>query len=107
MTAIDAQPEPRPEPQPTQLESVLDTPARDTPDQPTPPAPQQQQRPQHAEAARRSQVDVWQLKELQWPPDDETRPTIKIITQNENGPCGLIALCEPTSLRGLVVLLTI
>ncbi|QRW18265.1 choline transport protein [Rhizoctonia solani] len=60
----------------------------------------QQRQAQHAEAARRSEVDVWQLKELQWPPDDETRAMIKIITQNENGPCGLIALCNILILRG-------
>lgn len=54
---------------------------------------------QHREAARKSAADVWQLKELQWPPDDETRPVIRIITQNENGPCGLIALCELSALK--------
>lgn len=46
------------------------------------------------DAARQSDAEVWRLKELQWPPDDETRPVVRIITQNENGPCGLIALCE-------------
>ncbi|CAE6408771.1 unnamed protein product [Rhizoctonia solani] len=99
MTTIEPQSEPGPEPQAVQPQSALDTPAQDTRSQPVPP-PQQQQRSQHAEVARRSEVDVWQLKELQWPPDDETRPTIKIITQNENGPCGLIALCNILILRG-------
>lgn len=50
--------------------------------------------PKLKDAARQSAADVWKLKELEWPPDDETRPVIRIITQNENGPCGLIALCE-------------
>ena len=50
--------------------------------------------PKPKNAAQQSAADVWRLKELQWPPDDETRPVVRIITQNENGPCGLIALCE-------------
>ncbi|KAG8737414.1 hypothetical protein FRC10_008193 [Ceratobasidium sp. 414] len=45
-----------------------------------------------AEAARRSAADVWRLKVLQWPPDDETRPVVRIITQNENGPCNILIL---------------
>jgi type II secretory pathway pseudopilin PulG len=77
----------------------------DPPVEPAPPSPPQQSSSsqavpksvpttKHAEAARRSAADVWRLKELEWPPDDETRPVVRIITQNENGPCGLIALCE-------------
>ncbi|KAF8753527.1 Choline/Carnitine o-acyltransferase [Rhizoctonia solani] len=99
MTAVEPQTERRPEPQYTQPERAPNTPVQVTPSEPASP-PQQQRQAQHAEAARRSEVDVWQLKELQWPPDDETRPMIKIITQNENGPCGLIALCELPTLRG-------
>ncbi|KAF8699128.1 Choline/Carnitine o-acyltransferase, partial [Rhizoctonia solani] len=99
MTAVEPQTESRPEPQYTQPERAPNTPVQVTPSEPASP-PQQQRQAQHAEAARRSEVDVWQLKELQWPPDDETRPMIKIITQNENGPCGLIALCELPTLRG-------
>ncbi|KAG8713284.1 hypothetical protein FRC11_012693, partial [Ceratobasidium sp. 423] len=101
MTAIEPQPESRPEPQAAPV--TIDTPTRDTQRQSVSP-PQQQQRSQREEAARRSEVDVWQLKELEWPPDDETRPTIRIITQNENGPCGLIALCNILILRGDIVI---
>ncbi|CAE6447104.1 unnamed protein product [Rhizoctonia solani] len=103
MTVIEPQLEPRPQSQTAQPLNIVDTPAQDTPNQPATP-PQQQQRSQHQEAARQSEVDVWQLKELQWPPDDETRPTIRIITQNENGPCGLIALCNILILRGDIVI---
>ncbi|KAL5634613.1 hypothetical protein ACGC1H_002605 [Rhizoctonia solani] len=107
MTIIEPQPEPssqlQPEPQPVQSSNAPDTPTHDTPSQPVT-SPQQEQRSQQAEAARRSEVDVWPLKELEWPPDDETRPTIRIITQNENGPCGLIALCNILILRGDIVI---
>ncbi|CAE6414425.1 unnamed protein product [Rhizoctonia solani] len=109
MTVIEPQPEsraqPQPQPQPhsAQASNTVDTPAQDTPSQPVSP-PQQEQRSQRQEAARQSEVDVWPLKELEWPPDDETRPTIRIITQNENGPCGLIALCNILILRGDIVI---
>ncbi|EUC56997.1 choline/carnitine O-acyltransferase [Rhizoctonia solani AG-3 Rhs1AP] len=107
MTIIEPQPEPspqlQPELQPAQSSNIPDTPTHDTPSQPITP-PQQEQRSQQAEAARQSEVDVWPLKELEWPPDDETRPKIRIITQNENGPCGLIALCNILILRGDIVI---
>ncbi|KAF8606498.1 hypothetical protein BDV93DRAFT_520791 [Ceratobasidium sp. AG-I] len=65
--------------------------------------PQVSAGPKPKNAAQQSAADVWRLKELYWPPDDETRPVVRIITQNENGPCGLIALCNILILRGDIV----
>jgi hypothetical protein len=100
----DTQSEPTEQPvgQPPQSSPSLETPGRPlaTPPQQQPStqvaelATQPPQASRHQEAARRSAADVWKLKDLEWPPDDETRPVVRIITQNENGPCGLIALCE-------------
>lgn len=100
MTETQLEPEPSHETHPDVTQETKDAPVKPAP--PSPPqqssssqaVPQSGQTTKHAEAARRSAADVWRLKELEWPPDDETRPVVRIITQNENGPCGLIALCE-------------
>ncbi|QRV89981.1 hypothetical protein RhiJN_17999 [Ceratobasidium sp. AG-Ba] len=113
MTAITAEPEPSQDPTPADLSHKPVNPS--PPPQQSQPEPSSQQpqsqpqpqpRPAHkdVEAARRSAADVWRLKELEWPPDDETRPVVRIITQNENGPCGLIALCNILILRGDIVI---
>ncbi|TRM59352.1 hypothetical protein BD626DRAFT_408990 [Schizophyllum amplum] len=49
-------------------------------------------------------VDVWYLKEIAFGPGDERR-NYKIITQNFNGPCSLIAICNILILRGKIEIL--
>ena len=44
--------------------------------------------------------DVWYLKRIQWPPG--TKSTSRVITQNLNGPCSLISLCNILILRGII-----
>ena len=36
----------------------------------------------------------WGLKPIHWPPEQPDRG-LRIITQNENGPCSFIAICAP------------
>lgn len=36
----------------------------------------------------------WGLKPIHWPPEQPER-VLRIITQNENGPCSFIAICTP------------
>ncbi|KAK4703028.1 ubiquitin carboxyl-terminal hydrolase MINDY-1/2, partial [Phenoliferia sp. Uapishka_3] len=60
--------------------------------------------------------EEWILKEISWPPlppppsaerngaDLDAGPTIRIITQNRNGPCSLIALCNILILRGDILI---
>ncbi|KAM0755098.1 hypothetical protein T439DRAFT_345789 [Meredithblackwellia eburnea MCA 4105] len=66
--------------------------------------------------------EEWALKEIAWPPlppppsaetGDESGqdpaslgagPTIRIITQNRNGPCSLLALCNILILRGDILI---
>lgn len=36
----------------------------------------------------------WGLKPIHWPPEQPER-VLRIITQNENGPCSFIAICAP------------
>ncbi|KAL8280292.1 hypothetical protein RQP46_007209 [Phenoliferia psychrophenolica] len=59
--------------------------------------------------------EEWILKEIAWPPlppppSAESNgalgagPTIRIITQNRNGPCSLIALCNILILRGDILI---
>ena len=37
---------------------------------------------------------AWGLKPIHWPPEQPER-VLRIITQNENGPCSFIAICTP------------
>ncbi|KAG8717663.1 hypothetical protein FRC08_006983 [Ceratobasidium sp. 394] len=112
MTEIKVEPEPSHDPTHSSTTQApadpLPNPPPPTPPQPSDSGSQRQPNPRpvrkDAEAARRSAADVWRLKELEWPPDDETRPVVRIITQNENGPCGLIALCNILILRGDIVI---
>ncbi|KIY42879.1 DUF544-domain-containing protein, partial [Fistulina hepatica ATCC 64428] len=52
-----------------------------------------------------SSADVWYLKEIQFGSSPETRRPFKIITQNFNGPCSLIAICNVLILRGDIEIL--
>ncbi|KIK88463.1 hypothetical protein PAXRUDRAFT_831809 [Paxillus rubicundulus Ve08.2h10] len=51
-----------------------------------------------------SQAEVWYLKEILFGPRDSKR-RIKIITQNFNGPCSFIAICNILVLRGNIEIL--
>ncbi|KAH6909349.1 hypothetical protein BKA70DRAFT_1385931 [Coprinopsis sp. MPI-PUGE-AT-0042] len=46
-----------------------------------------------------SLADVWYLKQVQYGPNEDKR-TYRIITQNFNGPCSFIAICNILILRG-------
>jgi hypothetical protein len=55
------------------------------------------------EEPRREQVQKvrsvgWGLKPVHWPPEQPKR-VLRIITQNENGPCSFIAICTPGILK--------
>lgn len=54
---------------------------------------------QEAPTVESSVVDVWYLKEIQYGQQGNKR-TYKIITQNFNGPCSFIAICNILILRG-------
>ena len=43
---------------------------------------------------------AWGLKPIHWPPEQPDR-VLRIITQNENGPCSFIAICTPRILNTL------
>jgi ubiquitin carboxyl-terminal hydrolase MINDY-1/2 len=40
----------------------------------------------------------WGLKPIHWPPEQPER-VLRIVTQNENGPCSFIAICTPKVLK--------
>ncbi|GJE85639.1 MINDY family-like protein [Phanerochaete sordida] len=49
--------------------------------------------------------EVWKLKEVQFKPyPDEPAKTYRIITQNFNGPCSFIAICNILILRGYIAI---
>ncbi|TEB23239.1 hypothetical protein FA13DRAFT_1694561 [Coprinellus micaceus] len=50
-----------------------------------------------------SVADVWGLKEIQYGPPGEKK-SYKVITQNFNGPCSFIAICNILILRGEIVI---
>ncbi|KAF8573484.1 DUF544-domain-containing protein [Ramaria rubella] len=51
-------------------------------------------------AETNAEADVWHLKEIFWTPDPKSpKKPIKIITQNFNGPCSFIAICNILILR--------
>ncbi|KAI6108916.1 hypothetical protein EDD16DRAFT_1617304 [Pisolithus croceorrhizus] len=52
-----------------------------------------------ASSLRSSRADVWDLKEITFG-TGERRRKVKIITQNFNGPCSFIAICNILILRG-------
>lgn len=52
-----------------------------------------------ASSLRSSRADVWDLKEITFG-TRERRRKVKIITQNFNGPCSFIAICNILILRG-------
>jgi len=45
----------------------------------------------------------WGLKPIHWPPEQPER-VLRIVTQNENGPCSFIAICNILILRGEIVI---
>ncbi|KAG2073095.1 DUF544-domain-containing protein [Suillus decipiens] len=51
-----------------------------------------------------SRAEVWYLKEISFG-SAETRRKLKIITQNFNGPCSFIAICNILILRGQIEIL--
>ncbi|KAK0450321.1 uncharacterized protein EV420DRAFT_1274869 [Desarmillaria tabescens] len=50
-----------------------------------------------------SSAEVWYLKEIHFGTESSRRP-IKIITQNFNGPCSFIAICNILILRGHITI---
>lgn len=51
------------------------------------------------EAPQKIESPEWGLKEIVWPPEvweGQPQRTVKIVTQNANGPCSFIAICENT-----------
>ncbi|KAF8919479.1 hypothetical protein CPB85DRAFT_1276801 [Mucidula mucida] len=50
-----------------------------------------------------SQAEVWYLKEIAFG-TSESRTPVKIITQNFNGPCSFIAICNILILRGAITI---
>ncbi|KAF9027116.1 hypothetical protein BDZ89DRAFT_1113545 [Hymenopellis radicata] len=50
-----------------------------------------------------SQAEVWYLKEIAFG-TSESRIPVKIITQNFNGPCSFIAICNILILRGAITI---
>ncbi|KAJ6489069.1 hypothetical protein C8R45DRAFT_993554 [Mycena sanguinolenta] len=51
-----------------------------------------------------SEAEVWYLKKISFGTDD-TKQEVKIITQNFNGPCSFIAICNILILRGDIQIL--
>ncbi|EKM57873.1 uncharacterized protein PHACADRAFT_116301 [Phanerochaete carnosa HHB-10118-sp] len=50
--------------------------------------------------------EVWYLKEIHFKPDPDAPPRrFKIVTQNFNGPCSFIAICNILILRGCITIL--
>ncbi|KAJ7052019.1 hypothetical protein C8F01DRAFT_1066452 [Mycena amicta] len=70
---------------------------------PHPPA-QQPQAPADQAELLGSEADVWHLKTISYGVGD-TKQEVKIITQNYNGPCSFIAICNILILRGDIKIL--
>ncbi|KAF8151256.1 hypothetical protein K438DRAFT_1865167 [Mycena galopus ATCC 62051] len=51
-----------------------------------------------------SEAEVWYLKKISFGTDD-TKQEVKIVTQNFNGPCSFIAICNILILRGDIQIL--
>ncbi|KAJ6578055.1 hypothetical protein B0H19DRAFT_985595 [Mycena capillaripes] len=51
-----------------------------------------------------SEAEVWYLKKISYGTTD-TRQEVKIVTQNFNGPCSFIAICNILILRGVIQIL--
>ncbi|EMD33380.1 hypothetical protein CERSUDRAFT_117993 [Gelatoporia subvermispora B] len=62
--------------------------------------------PEHEHSVETSMHEVWYLKEISFQPEPEA-PTrrVKIVTQNFNGPCSFIAICNILILRGHIQIL--
>ncbi|EGN99424.1 hypothetical protein SERLA73DRAFT_182396 [Serpula lacrymans var. lacrymans S7.3] len=54
---------------------------------------------EEAQSIQSSQADVWYLKEIMFGVGSSRR-NVKIVTQNFNGPCSFIAICNILLLRG-------
>ncbi|KAJ3567806.1 hypothetical protein NP233_g6120 [Leucocoprinus birnbaumii] len=52
-----------------------------------------------------SHAEVWYLKDVFFGPPGEVKKAYKIITQNYNGPCSFIAICNILLLRGDITIL--
>lgn len=59
---------------------------------------------ERADTLHASRADVWYLKEIAFG-RTETKRRLKIITQNFNGPCSFIAICNILILRGQIEVL--
>ncbi|KAG2744741.1 hypothetical protein P692DRAFT_20744039 [Suillus brevipes Sb2] len=59
---------------------------------------------ERADTLHASRADVWYLKEIAFG-RTETKRRLKIITQNFNGPCSFIAICNILILRGQIKVL--
>ncbi|KAG2114837.1 hypothetical protein DEU56DRAFT_841746 [Suillus clintonianus] len=59
---------------------------------------------ERADTLHASRADVWYLKEIAFG-SAETKRRLKIITQNFNGPCSFIAICNILILRGEIEVL--
>ncbi|KAK4052011.1 hypothetical protein OIO90_004541 [Microbotryomycetes sp. JL221] len=78
-------------------------------------APQASPLPQPRPPPPPPQEEEWPLKQIAWPPlppppsdsfgqMTSMEPSVKIVCQNANGPCSLIALCNVLILRGDILI---
>ncbi|KAG8833911.1 hypothetical protein FRC17_009870 [Serendipita sp. 399] len=82
-------------------------PSRQSPQQEQPShSPHQHQQPDPTQPEPARAVE-WGLKEIIWPPEDwegQPRRRVRVVTQNTNGPCSFIAICNILILRGAIVI---
>lgn len=89
-------------PRPDDVAGDLDKKLALAPPEPTPPASQPEQGPPpHTDP---DALGEWTLKEITWPDPriGGFRRTVKVLTQNANGPCSLLALANVLILRGSI-----
>ncbi|KAJ1560062.1 Ubiquitin carboxyl-terminal hydrolase MINDY-1 [Cladochytrium tenue] len=71
---------------------------------PRPLLPPPQVVPAPVSPPRREPAKQYRLKRVEWAPPGQAPKEVQIITQNENGPCPLLALCNVLLLRGSISL---
>ncbi|KAH8922443.1 hypothetical protein BT69DRAFT_1334708 [Atractiella rhizophila] len=79
-------------------------PIEPTPEQTNTALQEEEKQERRSENGTGQEVAQWKLKTIIWPPRNREATTIRIITQNENGPCSLIALCNILILRGQITI---
>lgn len=100
--SYNAEPEPTTEDVENKLTSDLDT--KLTLASPSPNVPERSGINQTTAADDIDPMGEWQLKEITWPDPriGGFRRTVKVLTQNANGPCSLLALANVLILRGSI-----